>query len=371
MSLPESEELDVASLSGVFQNTTNSYKFYWFLAILDSLQEDGEQLTLTKKDLALHMLTTVWYPLSFYKLSFGSQDSFKDLANTINSKVKIDDRINAPDIIAQISQKLSEKEVSDIEDLITEKLERYVISRFIRPFFNSETRGLKDSVVNQKIQSLCTDLFETKSNRVIYRITKESIILNPIWAQYLQKHQSILRGFIHWHLVRFVQKNNPNVISLTEKLEKPVKRDLTLAGRFWKGFLAENPEVACIYSGEPVSRQNLSLDHFLPWSYVAHDQLWNIIPTSISVNSSKGNSLPFFDLYFDKFSDLQFRAVQFYLEHPKSKLLVDYQQLLGESKLEGLSQEEFRLVLKKQLMPLLLTAQNMGFGLYIYGKPTQ
>lgn len=59
ISLPESKELDVASLSGVFQNTTNSYKFYWFLAILDALQEDGEQLILTKKDLAMRMLATV------------------------------------------------------------------------------------------------------------------------------------------------------------------------------------------------------------------------------------------------------------------------------------------------------------------------
>ena len=262
--LPENDELDIASLSAVFQNTTNSYKFYWFLAILDSLKEDGNQLILTKKDLALRMLATVWYPLSFYKLSFGSQDGFKQVAAFISSKIEIDNSLNAPSLLKQINHQFSDSELTDLGKEINRNLIRFVPFRFIRPFFAAYTARMSDGQVNNAVEKLSNDLFETKPGHVIYRITKESIILNPIWAQYLQKHQSILRGFIHWHLVRFVQKNNPNVIGLTEKLEKPVKRDLNLAGRFWKGFLAENPDVSCIYSGQPVSRQNLSLDHFLP-----------------------------------------------------------------------------------------------------------
>ena len=35
-----------------------------------------------------------------------------------------------------------------------------------------------------------------------------------------------------------------------------------------------------------------SLDHFLPWKFVLHDQLWNPIPVSRSANSSKSDSLP-------------------------------------------------------------------------------
>ena len=48
----------------------------------------------------------------------------------------------------------------------------------------------------------------------------------------------------------------------------------------------------CIYSGEALSPDAFSLDHFLPWSYVCHDQLWNLIPANRSANSSKGKSLP-------------------------------------------------------------------------------
>lgn len=115
---------------------------------------------------------------------------------------------------------------------------------------------------------LCNQFFESHPHRVMYRFVGDSIELNCIWVDYLQKHQVILRGFIFWHLVKFMQKNNPNVIGLSEKLPKPAERDLKAANRFWKGYLAENADLTCIYSGQRITVQNLSLDHFLPWSYV-------------------------------------------------------------------------------------------------------
>ncbi|MBU1820590.1 MAG: hypothetical protein KKG00_03635, partial [Bacteroidetes bacterium] len=250
--LPENDELDVASLSAVFQNTTNSYKFYWFLAILDQLQEEGERLIIPQKDLALRMLATVWYPLDYFKLSFGAQDGFKQVASLISSKIEIDNSLNAPNLLKQINLHFSVDEVAILGKEINKNLIRWVPYRFIRPFFAVETRGISDEKVNKEIERLSYHLFQSQPGRVIYQISEGAIELNPIWAQYFQKHQGILRGFIYWHLVRFVQKNNPNVIGLTEKLEKPVKRDLNLANRFWKGFITENPEVACIYSGQPV-----------------------------------------------------------------------------------------------------------------------
>ena len=41
MTLPENDQLAVPTLAAVFADTTNSYKFYWLLAILDSLREHG------------------------------------------------------------------------------------------------------------------------------------------------------------------------------------------------------------------------------------------------------------------------------------------------------------------------------------------
>ena len=54
--------------------------------------------------------------------------------------------------------------------------------------------------------------------------------------------------------------------------------------------------------------KDISIDHFVPWSYVAHDEFWNLSPTTRSINSSKSNNLPKWDIYFPKLSELQFKA---------------------------------------------------------------
>lgn len=364
MSLPDSDDLDIAALSGVFKDRTNSYKFYWFLSILDSLQENGERV-IQQKDIALRMLGHVWYPLDYYKLSFGTQDGFKQVAAFLTTKIEIDNRVNAPNLLNQISQNFPERELSELSQEIDKKLIRWVPFRFIRPFFVSETRGISDQKINSTIKNLSNELFVSHPQRVVYRILDDSIELNTAWVEYFQRHQNILRGFIFWHLVRFVQKNNPNVIGLTEKLEKPRKRDLSQANKFWQGYLTEHPDLSCIYSGEIITKQNISLDHFLPWSYVAHDQLWNIVPTPKSVNSSKGNCLPS-EQYFKNFTQLQYQIVQFYLKKQKTNLLEDYDYLF-RTDLRQLSREDFAETLQKHLLPHFQTAKNLGFShSYVY-----
>lgn len=366
--LPAHGHLDISSLSSVFRDTTNAYKFYWFLSILDSLRDNGENV-ISQKDIALRMLANVWYPLDFFKLSFGSQDGFKKVAQFISTKITVDNRPNSPELFEQIKKGLSEEELSQLSQEV-KKLYRWVPFRFIRPFVENEAKGLTDTQVNATIIKTCNQLFKTEPHRIMYRFVNDSIELNSVWVEYLQQHQGILRGFIFWHLVKFMQKNNANVIGLSEKLHKPMTRNLTLANRFWKGYLSENQNVYCIYSGQRITLQNLSLDHFLPWSYVVHDQLWNIIPTINTVNSGKSNGLPSYDTYFESYIQVQYDAIQFYLNKGNNKILDDYNYIFSEN-IHKMSLDAFRNVLTKHILPQLQTAQNLGFSYpNIYDKIT-
>lgn len=366
MFLPEHNQLDIGKLSSVFRDTTNSYKFYWFLSILDSLRDNGESI-ISQKDIALRMLANVWYPLDYFKLSFGKQDSFKNIAQFISSKMTIDNSPNSQGLFEQINYKFSEKELEKLSRQIKD-LYRYVPYLFIRPFFGEEIRANSHQSVKKQMILFCNQYFENQPHRVIYRIVGDSIELNSIWVEYLQKHQGILRGFIFWHLIKFVQKNNPNVIGLSEKLQKPVQRDLGLANKFWRSYLNSNPNCTCIYSGQVITSENLSLDHFLPWSYVAHDQLWNIIPTTRKVNSTKSNSLPSLELYFEAFARLQFEIVEFYLGKSDSKILEDYSQVFKVD-LSSLSSSRFKEKLEQIIFPQFQIAQNTGFSsIYVYKK---
>jgi hypothetical protein len=360
--LPNYSNLEIGKLSSIFGNTTNSYKFYWFLAILDSVKENDKAL-IPMNELALRMVASVWYPLDYYKLSFGKQDSFKEIANYVSSLYKVDNSINSKNLFEQINTNLEEKSIKSIQQKVTSTLLRYVPYRFVQPFFTNETKGLEDGKVNNAIKEASNNFFSSEKERVIYRFTNDYIEINDVWLEYFKTHQSILRGFIYWHLVRFLQKNNENVVGLTEKLEKPTQRNLTLANDYWKGYLKANPATFCIYSDEIITNQNLSLDHFIPWSYVSHDRLWNIIPTPKNVNSSKNDKLPSIDLYFDKFVDLQHQSFLYYVENERFKLLEDYSLLFRKELKEivNLPKLDFKAELQNQILPQIQTAKNMGF----------
>lgn len=357
MELPESDELDISRLAAVFSDTTNSYKFYWLLAILDGLRETG-QTRFSMRDLSLRMVANVWYPLDYFKLSFGKQDGFKPIADFVSERITVDNRPTAPNLFSQLNARLSATDLTQLHRRVSVLL-NWVPYRFIRPFFAHETRGLLDQHVNARIVELAD-----QTEKAPYHFIDGDVELNDKWAAYLQQHQAILRGFTSWHLVRFLQKNNLNVIGLTEKLEKPGVRMLNTANKFWKEYLKVNPALTCVYSGQVITTANLSLDHFLPWSFVAHDQIWNIIPTPKPVNSAKNDWLPSIDLYFNGYAEQQFNGFHFHASNGHDKLLEDYSVLFGQS-LSAIQQQrfpEFQEYLKRVILPQYQTAKNLGFS---------
>jgi hypothetical protein len=357
MNLPEDSQLDIAKLTTVFADTTNSYKFYWLLAILDGLSESETNL-LPLRELSLRMVASVWYPLDYFKLSFGKQDGFRPIADFVSQQLTVNNRPTAPSLFVQLGQALQPETLAQLHKLVGVPL-HWVPYRFIRPFFALETRSLPDPKVNTRVAELAS-----QSTRAPYQFVGNAIEVHPNWANYLRRHRGILSGFMHWHLVRFLQKHNPNVIGLSEKLEKPAVRLLNTASKFWKEYVAATPGLTCIYSGQPLTLANISLDHFLPWSYVAHDQLWNIIPTPKAVNSAKNDWLPSVDLYFEAYARLQFEGFQFHVAQGHRKLLEDYHVFFAQG-LDALQQQPFgwfREQLKRQVLPQLQTAQNLGFS---------
>lgn len=65
-----------------------------------------------------------------------------------------------------------------------------------------------------------------------------------------------------------------------------------------------------IYGHNEIETGDMSIDHFVPWSYVAHDELWNLHPTTRSINSSKSNNLPDWDIYFPELAKLEYLSYE-------------------------------------------------------------
>lgn len=74
--------------------------------------------------------------------------------------------------------------------------------------------------------------------------------------------------------------------------------------KLWE-LVMEQETIFDIYANIPIDKKNYEIDHFIPWSFVMNDELWNLSPLISSLNSSKSNRLPPW-WYFKRFASNQF-----------------------------------------------------------------
>lgn len=340
--LPEEAGLAVDRLSRVFRDTRNSYKFYWFLAILNCIRQ-GSGPVLTSSELLPKMATLAAYPAVEHRLSLGRQDQLAALLEPYRGAK-----------VAHLESVLREK-----VDLL-DGLRRYVRQRFIRPWFTESVAGLPDAKVDKRIAALSRE----PDSPAPYSVETGCIHLRSEWHEYFRKHMTILQSFTLWSLSVYLQGCNPNVPAIPSKLVEPARRELTAATeRFWRPALGHMAHPRCVYSGADLPLRGFSLDHFLPWSFVAHDRLWNLVPTLHEINSSKGDRLP--DLnYMKPLAELQALAYRHSAELGELKLLEDYHDVwpdLTPAEITELPGSEFEQGLRRVLTPLYQIASNSGF----------
>jgi hypothetical protein len=314
--LPPSGYVNIAALAQLFKQTTNSYKFLFFISLLDILRRRNFDTTqpITFYELIVEMLANAWYPHAFFRLSLGAQDKIADTLDGLNLTIT-EPILKFTDVDKKhLRDAISSQDLREVLGL----LRRYVPFRLIIPFLEEELklRGVdrgKGNRLDVAMPAIANEFFEAR--KPLYRFDSDSyndcsaIMIHPDWAQYLEQHYPIVRGWVSWEWMQYMQRRNPNTPGLVSKLFPPQKRDsLQRQMKYWHTVLQVKP-LRCIYTGSLLTTEDdLSLDHYLPWSFVAHDQLWNLIPASRSVNSSKSNNIPS-EQYFERFVTMQYEGI--------------------------------------------------------------
>jgi len=346
------------------QQRSASYKFYWFLAILEAIKQDIPQ-PVPIDFLLAQMVALAWYPTVFFRLSFGAADRLAETVFSTQQLFALQPKTPVEDIARNLRQLLAERQSSELKAKVREK-GRYVPYHFLRPWFAGELAGLPDSKVNAAIVELAAKNFQNHRNLPPYRFSADgrSIELQPRWRGYFRRHFGIVQSFVDWHLAKYLQSLNPNVPGIPNKLFPPEERgDLARAREFW----AQVPELRCIYTGRPLSLQEADIDHFLPWSFVAHDLLWNLIPVASDANAKKSDALPDLECYLPALAQRHYAAIQQLLQRPTQqakKLLEDYEILVGNRlgrNLRNIDEAAFLDSYRHTFVPLAEIAANMGF----------
>jgi len=343
MDLPHSQYLPVNKLASVFSSTSATYKFYWFLAILELVEEGN--IKISKKKIFSRMISNSWYTVNYFQVSFGKQDLIQDAVRAIMSieNLKVNENKN---IINSVLENTPKTETIKILNHFDKNVPHWFISSWF-------SGGRNEIYANSKN-------FE---HGALYRLQRDYIEINPVWIAYLQSNSKILKDFCYWNLSLFLQKRNPNVPDIPNKICKAITRNSLIkqTNEYWKFVFNELGAVDCIFTNKKLvfDEKKYALDHFVPHAFVSHDLIWNLIPIDKNFNSFKSNRLPLIDKHFDKFYTLQktaFEIVKSY--NSKNKYLEEYLNIFPELDDSGWDYLRF----KETIQPLITIASNNGFS---------
>jgi hypothetical protein len=347
MQLPQDNKLEISRLAQIYNNTVATYKFYWFVSILDIVvMEQRKQMSVW--EIIVGMIAEAWYPIHYFRLSFGKSDSLYDKIITIQQNLNIPIGANKDEIKNILKAKLNDREFKRIIRIFKQNVPYWFLSPWVTSYNVREVMFLS----------------QQWTNNCPYAINGETIEINPQWLQYLNDNYLILRDFSFWNLTLFLQKRNPNVPDVPSKLVKPIQRDsLTKQRHFWDTYIEINGSMQCIYTGKTLYKKEYDLDHFIPWSFVSHNLLWNLLPADSSINSSKSNNLPLLDIFLKPFAQMHQKAIkEIFSKKPNDKLFEDYLIVHNSiSELVQFSDDDFLKVFQKTFSPMVQIAENMGF----------
>ena len=307
--------LDTDKFARMFNNKSQSYKFYWFEAILNLSVASDEDLTF--EEIIDEMICEAWHTVTHYHLRLGptvngnAENFLEHAINTLN--------VNAVSLPQNPSRDELKHAIKECEDKLKNdkyRLTDYVPYKLLYPFF--DVKGMEEGLSylknDQRTRLIAYMAKLSGDENLFYTILdgvglQKKVHINTYWRKLLIKNYSVIRSWVQYHKAQFLQDRNPGVPGVIYKIcpENEELRRLENARDLWK-TVAEvtGRPIKEIYTGLDIPLDHLSLDHFVPRSYISNDELWNLTPMRRTLNSSKNNRLPVWDEFFAPFAKYQF-----------------------------------------------------------------
>lgn len=244
---------------------TSTYKFAFFKSILDNIfNVDLENNFLDYEKIAFRF-TEIYWNLS---LHFG-----------LKQMISYDGKVTS--VEKKIKKFYNENFISNVENAI--------------PFFESIseenklklTKIIKSEMLKYVVGAFCFD-----TNYQFYHFDKKNldgIKLNPSVYNAFVKYKTVFEKQNYFEWIKYLEKANKEEDSykLAEKLDFSTKRSNLSE---YRKILQDFGQNKCFYCGKTINSS--PVDHFIPWSFVKDDKMWNFVLACQTCNSSKNDKLP-------------------------------------------------------------------------------
>lgn len=201
----------------------------------------------------------------------------------------------------------------------------------------------------------------------------QNLSRNTTLSYYAANADSFAAATLHADMSEALTRFLTYVPAIPLKIYPPVQRDLSAAKRYWSDALADHA-FTDIFTGIEFSAESfanmgpMSIDHFIPWSFVLHDEPWNLAPMYRNTNSSKNDKLPDLAMYLDAFCAQQFDALMTLRDSGKHRKIIEGylgidSEVFAYTRSDA-SQVHFAEAISKSITPLHQIALNQGFALW-------
>ena len=258
----------------------NTYKLAWGRALVECVfyekyKVQDNKVVLSLNDIAKCMLKYYWNQTFFFSLK---QSPYEDKSPVIlqitNDLIKRFTEVNGsmiPVWFDKAEEKLGE-ELDVAVQKVADKLPENVSWRFKR--------------VDNEVLEIYEYDHEHRS---------ENVYLNKSDAKLLKEYALVISKLLNYKWAQLLEKYNyaPKIVNKVNSISEARLRRESLTkykNELMKQF--ENGIAIDFYSGEPLEENDISVDHVIPWSFMYSDDIWNLVLTSKSNNSSKSNSIP-------------------------------------------------------------------------------
>jgi len=258
-------------------NNDNTYKLAWGRAIVEIVYEMKvieERNCILFETIAEKMLKYYWNQVFFFNLK-QSPSKVPVVVQETEKCIEYYKSLTQSTIPvwfdkARAELKKDEKFYNGVIRKITNKLPDDVSWRFM----NCNKEILKVYDLDRK-------------NKRLY-LTKEQVLA-------IKDYAYVLSQLLNYKWSQLLEKfnNAPRITSKVKGISETKIRRNNLT-KYKKILLAchNNDKIIDFYTGEPLSADAATVDHVIPWSFMYSDDIWNMVLTSRSTNSSKSNHIP-------------------------------------------------------------------------------
>ncbi|SEI52753.1 HNH endonuclease [Lachnospiraceae bacterium A10] len=118
----------------------------------------------------------------------------------------------------------------------------------------------------------------------------EWLQINPQMYEFICKHKVTIEKLNYYEWAKFLESvNDDSVVNhLLSKIDESAKRNNL---SYYRDILFQEFENRCFYCGKRVTKAHVDVDHFIPWSFIKDDNIWNFVLACPECNRRKSDKL--------------------------------------------------------------------------------